>query len=67
MPKMKSHSGAKKRFRPKASGLVKCKQAKMRHLQKNKSQKAKRSLRKGDYVDAADRHRIDAMLPYSAS
>lgn len=67
MPKMKSLSGAKKRFSVKSSGKVKCKQTKMRHLQKNKSQKAKRSLRKGDYVDAADRHRIDAMLPYAVA
>ncbi len=65
MPKMKSHSGAKKRFRPKASGLVKCKQAKMRHLQKNKSHKLKRGLRAGDYIDASDVHRIAFMLPYA--
>jgi large subunit ribosomal protein L35 len=65
MPKMKSLSGAKKRFSVKSSGKVKCKQSKMRHLQKNKSQKAKRGLRQGDYVDAADRHRIDFMLPYA--
>lgn len=66
MPKMKSLSGAKKRFSVKSSGKVKVKQTKMRHLQKNKSHKAKRNLRQGDYVDAADRHRIDFMLPYSA-
>ncbi len=65
MPKMKSHSGAKKRFRPKASGLVKCKQAKMRHLQKNKSHKLKRGLRSGDYIDHSDVHRIAFMLPYA--
>ncbi len=65
MPKMKSHSGAKKRFRPKASGLVKCKQAKMRHLQKNKSHKLKRGLRGGDYIDSSDTHRIKFMLPYA--
>lgn len=65
MPKMKSLSGAKKRFSVKSSGKVKCKQAKMRHLQKNKSQKLKRGLRQGDYVDPSDRHRIDAMLPYA--
>jgi large subunit ribosomal protein L35 len=65
MPKMKSLSSAKKRFRVKSSGLVKCKQTKMRHLQKNKTQKLKRGLRKGDYVDPADRRRIDNMLPYA--
>lgn len=63
MPKMKTHSGTKKRIRVKASGLAKCKQAKMRHLQKNKTQKAKRNLRQGDYIDASDRHRIDLLLP----
>ena len=65
MPKMKTLSGAKKRFSVKSSGKVKCKQAKMRHLQKNKSHKAKRGLRQGDYVDASDRHRIDHMMPYA--
>ena len=65
MPKMKSLSGAKNRFRVKSSGAVKCKRTKMRHLQKNKSQKLKRHLRKGDYVDASDVHRIDAQLPYA--
>ncbi len=65
MPKMKTLSSAKKRFVVKSSGKVKCKQTKMRHLQKNKSQKLKRGLRKGDYIDAADRHRIDNQLPYA--
>jgi large subunit ribosomal protein L35 len=65
MPKMKSHSGAKKRFSPKPSGLIKCKRAKMRHLQKNKSTKLKRGLRKGDYVDPSDAHRVAFMLPYA--
>lgn len=65
MPKMKSLSSAKKRFRVKSSGKVKCKQTKMRHLQKNKSQKLKRGLRQGDYVDPSDRHRIDVQLPYA--
>ncbi len=65
MPKMKSHTGAKKRFRTKASGLVKCKQTKMRHLQKNKSHKLKRGLRQGDYVDSSDTHRVAFMLPYA--
>jgi large subunit ribosomal protein L35 len=65
MPKMKSLSSAKKRFRVKSSGAVKCKRTKMRHLQKNKTQKLKRALRKGDYVDAADRRRIDGQLPYA--
>jgi large subunit ribosomal protein L35 len=65
MPKMKSLSGAKKRFRVKSSGAVKCKRTKMRHLQKNKAHKLKRHLRKGDYVDATDLGRVDAQLPYA--
>jgi large subunit ribosomal protein L35 len=62
---MKSHTGAKKRFRVKANGQVKCKQAKMRHLQKNKSHKLKRGLRQGDLVDDRDVHRVAFMLPYA--
>jgi len=42
MPKMKTHSGAKKRMRLTARKKVKRKQANTSHLMRNKSKKSKR-------------------------
>jgi len=50
MPKIKTHSGAKKRFRLKKSGLIKRNCAYTSHILTKKSQKRKRKLRKGRYV-----------------
>lgn len=51
MPKMKSHSGAKKRFKLTASGKVKRYKAGKSHILNKKSTKRKRGLRQGTYVD----------------
>lgn len=45
MPKMKTKSGAKKRFKVTASGRVKVKGAYMRHMQTNKPKSMKRKAR----------------------
>lgn len=45
MSKMKTKSGAKKRFKVTKSGKVKSKQAKMRHMQMNKPKSMKRKAR----------------------
>ena len=45
MPKMKTKSGAKKRFRVRPGGTVKCAQAFKRHILTKKTTKAKRQLR----------------------
>ncbi len=47
MPKIKTNSGAKKRFRVTASGKIKHKQAGKRHNLGKKSQNRIRELRKG--------------------
>jgi large subunit ribosomal protein L35 len=47
MPKVKTNSGAKKRFRSTASGKLKHKQAGKRHNLDKKSQRRIRNLRKG--------------------
>jgi len=54
MPKMKTHSGAKKRFKLTGSGKVKCKRAKMRHILTKKSSKWKRQQRQNGILCAAD-------------
>ena len=64
MPKVKTHSGAKKRFKRTASGKFKFGRAFKRHLLSNRSQKRKRQLRGGAYVSPAHQHQIEVLLPY---
>ena len=54
MPKLKTKSGAKKRFTLTASGLVKAKHANKRHCMFKRSQKQVRNLRKGTYLQEGD-------------
>jgi large subunit ribosomal protein L35 len=64
MPKMKTHSGAKKRFRQTASGKFKHQSVFRRHLLTGRRTKRKRHLRAGSYVNKAHQHQIEALLPY---
>ncbi len=65
MPKMKSHSAAKKRFKVTASGRVKHKQAHKSHLLSHESSKRKRALRGTKLVNHSDEKHIRLMLPYA--
>ena len=66
MPKMKTKSGAKKRFRVTSSGKVKVKQAKMRHMQMNKPKSMKRKAKGGTILCDADARKVLGFyLPYS--
>lgn len=62
MPKMKTSSGAKKRFLITASGKIKRRKAFRSHILSTKSQKRKRQLRKPALVSRADENRILQML-----
>ncbi|WP_022835480.1 50S ribosomal protein L35 [Salisaeta longa] len=62
MPKMKSHSGAQKRFKKTSKGKVKRKKAYKSHILTKKSPKRKRQLRKADLVDKADLKRVKKLL-----
>ncbi len=62
MPKMKSKSGAKKRFSLTATGRVKRKHAYKSHILTKKSKKRKRNLTKVTLVNPADEKNIKAML-----
>lgn len=64
MPKMKTRSSAKKRFKKTASGQVKRSRAFRRHLFMNKSEKTKRHLRKACLVHGADLRNVLRLLPY---
>jgi large subunit ribosomal protein L35 len=64
MPKVKTHSGAKKRFKKLKSGLIKAARPLRRHLLTKKSAKRKRRLRTGLYISTCDRGHIAPLLPY---
>ncbi|SDH33900.1 LSU ribosomal protein L35P [Alteribacillus persepolensis] len=64
MPKMKTHSGAAKRFRKTGSGKLKRSHAYTSHLFRNKTNKQKRRLSKQGIVDKSDQQRIANLLPY---
>ncbi len=62
MPKMKTHSGAKKRFKLTGTGKVKFKHAKMRHIQEKLSKKTKRGLRQTGILKEMDAKHVRALL-----
>jgi large subunit ribosomal protein L35 len=64
MPKMKTHSSAKKRFKVKSSGKVKRAKAYRRHLLTSKTRKRKRNLRGVAHFSECDIHKIKRLLPY---
>jgi len=64
MPKIKTHSGAKKRFNLTKNGKVKRAKAYKRHILNKKTTKRKRSLRKAAYADATNVKAIRLMIPY---
>ncbi|MDZ7578101.1 MAG: 50S ribosomal protein L35 [Candidatus Nanopelagicales bacterium] len=62
MPKQKTHSGAKKRFKLTGSGKIKRQQANRRHLLEHKSSKRTRRLGMNEQVSAADSKKVKRML-----
>ncbi|MEQ1813872.1 MAG: 50S ribosomal protein L35 [Candidatus Nitrotoga sp.] len=64
MPKMKTKSGAKKRFVVRAGGSVKRSQAFKRHILTKKTTKTKRQLRGTTGVHATNMASVHAMMPY---
>ncbi|HRX16355.1 MAG: 50S ribosomal protein L35 [Spirochaetes bacterium] len=65
MPKMKSNSGAKKRFKFTSSGKIKRAKAFANHMLECKSPQRKRNLRGTTVSAEADQKRIRRMLPYA--
>lgn len=62
MPKMKTNSGATKRFKRTASGQFKRKQAFKNHILTKKSVKRKRNLSKKLLVHPSDLPRVERMM-----
>jgi len=65
MPKVKTHSATKKRFKKVGNGTkVKRSKAYRRHLLTKKTRKRKRDLRGVAYVSKADEKIFKVLLPY---
>ena len=64
MPKLKTHSGAKKRFSLTKSGKVKRSHAYKSHILTKKNTKRKRGLRQGAYADVTNETAVKRMIPY---
>ncbi len=62
MPKQKTKSSAKKRFKLTATGKIKRKHAFKSHILTKKSKKRKRALTKTGLVDKADENNVKLML-----
>ncbi len=65
MPKMKTNSGAAKRFKPNSSGGFKRGQSHLRHILTKKSSKRKRQLGEILEVHPNDVRMVRRLLPYS--
>jgi len=64
MPKLKTHSSSKKRFKITGTGKVKRNKAYKSHILTKKSSKRKRNLRKATIASDANAATIKQMLPY---
>jgi len=64
MPKIKTHSGAKKRFKLTKNGKVKRSHAFMSHILTKKNTKRKRNLRKTVVADVTNVAQVKRLIPY---
>jgi len=65
MPKMKTKSSAKKRFKKTATGKIKFTGAYRRHLLAKKTKKNKRRMKQGHYISAVDHSHVAKIMPYN--
>lgn len=64
MPKIKTHTGAKKRFKLSKNGKPMRSQANKSHILTKKTTKRKRNLRKVRVADVSNEKQIKRLLPY---
>jgi len=64
MPKIKTHSGAKKRFKLTKTGQVKRAHAFKSHILNKKTTKRKRNLRKTAMADCTNVAQVKRLIPY---
>jgi large subunit ribosomal protein L35 len=65
MPKLKTHRGAKKRFKKTATGKFMRPRAFKRHILTSKPTRRKRHMRGTQVVDGTDVKKLKRMLPYA--
>ena len=65
MPKMKTKSGAAKRFKALGSGGIKRTHSHLRHILTKKTTKRKRQLRGTSMVAESNVRQVRAMMPYA--
>lgn len=66
MPKLKSHSGVKKRFQRTGSGKIARHKAGRRHLLTSKASNRKRRLSGNVLVDSTMIKQVKRLMPYSS-
>jgi large subunit ribosomal protein L35 len=66
VPKLKTHRGARKRFKLTASGKIKRGHSHARHILTKKTTKRKRKLDQSDLVSRSDLSKVKKMLPYAS-
>ena len=64
MPRIKTHSGAKKRFKVSKNGKIIRAHAYKSHILNKKSTKRKRNLRKTTVADVANVAQVKRLIPY---
>ena len=64
MPKIKTHSGAKKRFGITKNGKIKRIRTNRRHILNHKTTKRKRRLRKPTFADKTNVRALKKLIPY---
>jgi large subunit ribosomal protein L35 len=65
MPKLKTHTGAAKRFSKTGTGKIKRGQTKTRHILTSKGPKTKRKLGRTVLVSDGDYKKVARMIPYA--
>lgn len=64
MPKLKTHSGAKKRFKVTKNGKIKRAHAYKSHILTKKTTKRTRKLRKATFADVTNAKTLKLLIPY---
>jgi large subunit ribosomal protein L35 len=65
MPKLKTKSGAAKRFKKTGSGTFKFRRANRSHILTKKSSKRKRHLKANSLIDATSHDHIQQCMPHA--
>jgi large subunit ribosomal protein L35 len=64
MPKMKTNRGAAKRFKTTGTGKISYSKSYANHILTKKTRKRKRTLRKSNMIDKANRAAVKQLIPY---